>query len=641
MDVFYRKTIDRAVSMLIDKIYPETEMVLDDDVIVLTNVDIRCTNDPGETDDSDEECDNELRRILGDESDFTYESMDDDMSDFIDDRPEEEMSEHSGDTSDNESCAEGEEDKEYDSEDYKSVNGSESESSESESENENGNGNKNDANSDSDTPNTPRKIHQTVNFVDSSSESEKDDSGESSDESDDSPKISPRKKLKLCNSSDDEPSGCSSVEDTNNYLNESPESHVVPIGNDANKQHVNKFGVYLLPTINGIRTCLRYHGRIGMKGIRGYCRKMTKKQFCDLINRKRRLDGFTRLNLLYVNARHLENRKPESNLEKSVRKLLIHLIDLWFPLGLPLIEHLDRALCLLDGMHKQIAMGKVPKLEYTNKFYALIPHQGDNRRRQRFKDIIYCDSKIEYVNKMKSAIDCLTEANRRRGINPLDYFIDNWIRVELIELNEEKIEYKILKNVVEKTQHANSSRYFRVANIFKVDNMNADENGDFSTNITHNHRYLLHFTFGCNILSILREGLKSAPKHIYSVNRFLGDGIYFWDAVANAGLNYKSLNTVYILVCRVALGNAKQVKQQYLRHDQKLQWDNDVDSIFCLGEKFSSSRSAEEDLNGAKIYCGQLEERSSYEHGYSLYNEYVIKNKQQAIVEFIIKLEKE
>lgn len=390
------------------------------------------------------------------------------------------------------------------------------------------------------------------------------------------------------------------------------------------------------------RTILRYHGRIGMNGLKGYCRPMrTKLSFCKLINKKRSLEGFTRLNLLYVNARHLENRKPKSNLAKPVRKLIIHLIDLWFPLGLPMIEHLDRAFNLLDIVKEKITRGKVPKLEYSNKFYALIPHQGDDRRRPRFRDVDYCDNKIEYVNKMKSAITCLVDAISKRNTNPLDYFIENWMRVELNELNNENRQYEILNRVVENTQHANSSRRFRVANIFQVDNMNPDENGDFSTNITHNHRYLLHFTFGCNLLSILREGLQSAPKHIHSVNRFLGEGIYFWDAVANAGLNYKSLNIVYILVCRVALGNAVQVQQQYLRHDQTLEWPDDADSIYVLGGKFSSSRSVDEDFNQAKIYCGQLGDKHSEEYGYSLYNEYVVRNKQQVMVEYILKLEKE
>lgn len=171
--------------------------------------------------------------------------------------------------------------------------------------------------------------------------------------------------------------------------------------------------------------------------------------------------------------------------------------------------------------------------------------------------------------------------------------------------------------------------------------MNRKTNGDFSTLITSNHRYLFHFTFASNLPCILREGLVPAPSHIYSVNRFLGEGIYFWDAIANAGLNYKSLNTVYILACRVALGNAKQVEQQYLNHDQILDWDDGFDSIYCLGQKFTSSRDAEEDLNGAKIYCGQLGERKTGDYGYSLYNEYVIRNKQQVSVEYIIKLVKE
>lgn len=84
-----------------------------------------------------------------------------------------------------------------------------------------------------------------------------------------------------------------------------------------------------------------------------------------------------------------------------------------------------------------------------------------------------------------------------------------------------------------------------------------------------------------------------------------------------------------------------QVIQQYLKHGEKLDWEDDADSIFCLGEKFSTSMDAEEDLNEAKIYCGQLGERQPEHHGYSLYNEYVVRNKQQVIVDYILKLVKE
>lgn len=203
------------------------------------------------------------------------------------------------------------------------------------------------------------------------------------------------------------------------------------------------------------QTVIRYHGRIGMKGMRGYCREMTKRKFCDLINRKRNLDGYTRLNLKYINARHLECRKSECKMEKPVRKLLIHLIDQWFPLGIPQLIHLDRSIDLLQCIRQKIIGDEVPHLKYSNKFYALIPHQGDNRRRRRFDTVEYCDSKIGFVNKMKSAIECLDKAEERhnKNINPLDYFIENWLEIELKALDTNEKAYKILQQAVTNTQH--------------------------------------------------------------------------------------------------------------------------------------------------------------------------------------------
>lgn len=378
-----------------------------------------------------------------------------------------------------------------------------------------------------------------------------------------------------------------------------------------------------------------------MGGIKRFCKEITKRKFCDLIHRKRVRDGYTRINLMYVNARHLEYRKSESNSPKAVRKLLIHIIDQYFPVGIPQDIHLDRATNLLERLKRKITAGKVPKLKHSNKFYEMIPHLGDPRRRPRFKDTETCDNKLKYVDEMRSAVKCFEKCDGKRDINPLDYFMEEFLRIDLKVLDTNDTTYQILNEVIENTQHRNASRQFSVQNIFQVDNMNADANGDFSTEITMNHRYLFHFTFASNLPCILRDGLLVAPKHIHSINRFLGDGIYFWDAIANAGLNYRSLNIVYVLVCRVALGKMQQVDQQYLQHDETFHWDEATDSIYCLGNKFSSSRDDEKDLNGAKIYSGKLGEKTyNSAHRYSLYNEYVVRNKNQVMVEYIVKLEK-
>lgn len=378
-----------------------------------------------------------------------------------------------------------------------------------------------------------------------------------------------------------------------------------------------------------------------MPGIKGYCRpNVTKKQFCDLISRKRVKYGHTRLNLMFVNARHLEYRKPDSDqVPNAVRKLLIHLIDQWFPVGIPHDIHLNRAINLLEILQRKIECGKMPRLKHSNKFYELIPHQGESARRPRFKTVDLCANKIEYVKRMKSAIDCLEKFQRPGNDNPWECFLVNWLQIDLRVVEPSEQAHEILSSVIANTQHPNASRQFDVANIFQVENLPHKRTNEFETNITENHRYLFHFTFASNLLCILREGLLVAPQHIHSVNRFLGDGIYFWDAVANAGLNYKSLNIVYVLVCRVALGKQQEVQQQYLQHGEQLQWDADSDSIFCLGKQYKSSRDADCDLNGAKIFAGQLEEKANFTvDQYSLYNEYVVRNENQVKIEYIVKL---
>ncbi|XP_055326600.1 uncharacterized protein LOC129580314 [Sitodiplosis mosellana] len=414
MSYYYQHAVDRTVSLLMNKQYPEREMVLEDDVIVLTKVDISCTNNPGEMEDSDEDSENELMQVYINESDLELlDDDDDDIDEFIDDRPENELSENSDDS--------GEEDKEYDS-DLQNGNDSEGESEdESEPENgpdsNNGNGEENESNSDSDSDDEPIQSPRKKSKVDIFKE---DSSSESSNEGNDNDRPS-------CNS--DSLTESSNVENEADNVGDSTDPRGLNSfpgtswmeksnGKSVQKKHVNKFAVFLLPKIDRKLTCLRYHGRIGMKGIKGHCGKMSKTKFCNLINKKRNTYGFTRLNLMYANARHLECRKAESALEKPVRKLLIHLIDQWFPLGIPQLLHLNRAVDLLECLKKKIGENKMPHSKYSNKFYALIPHQGDNQRRERFKTIEHCDNKIKYVNKMQSAIECLTEAEYMRQYQP-------------------------------------------------------------------------------------------------------------------------------------------------------------------------------------------------------------------------------
>lgn len=344
---------------------------------------------------------------------------------------------------------------------------------------------------------------------------------------------------------------------------------------------------------------------------------------------------------MYVNARHLEYRKAEAaHLPKAVRKLLIHLIDQWFPIGIPDEIHLDRAINLLEIMTRKIENGITPSLRHSNKFYELIPHQGDSARRPRFTTAELCANKINYVSRMKSAIDCFVRARAFPNDNPLEFFLEDWLEIDMRVVEPDEDAYNVLSSVVANTQHPNSSRQFDVTNIFQIENLPRKKTNDFETTITENHRYLFHFTFASNLLCILREGLLVAPAHIHSVNRFLGDGIYFWDAIANTGLNYKSLNIVYVLVCRVALGKQQEVEQQYLEHGEQLEWDADSDSIFCLGKQFTSSRDADLDLNGAKIFCGKLDEKTDNPvDRYSLYNEYVVRHENQVKIEYIVKLE--
>lgn len=184
-------------------------MILDDDIIVLTKVDIGEEKDHEEIDECDEKC--ELRNIYEDEdSDMENDGIDlddgADLIDFIDDRPESELENSSGYDDDSD------EDSKYNSLPEIDSDRSSDETDEDEE------------NSDNESNSTAKQCN-----------------GDSDDDDDDNIRPSPRKRARLYSSSDSETDdiGFNSVGDFN----------AITISNGSTHKHVNKFGVYLLPKI--------------------------------------------------------------------------------------------------------------------------------------------------------------------------------------------------------------------------------------------------------------------------------------------------------------------------------------------------------------------------------------------------------
>lgn len=383
--------------------------------------------------------------------------------------------------------------------------------------------------------------------------------------------------------------------------------------------------------------CLRYYGRIGMNGMspENIYPSIAPKKYCEIIERDLKERKFTRLHITYANADHLIYRTPSSNLPAAIKYFLMFLIDQYFVLGIPKVEHLDEAELLLNSIKNKIKTGKIPELIYSNKFYELIPHQGDNQNRKRFRTNRFCNKKLSLIRKMRLIASKLNEASDsacHNNKNPIDVFLQDWLNIEVRMVNPKSDVFRVLEQVAYNTQHANSSPGFSVKKIFKILNSNAHR---VFNETMENHQYLIYFTFPSNLLCVLRDGVEPESNFNFTLNRTLKKGIYFSDAVANAGLNYDSFDTVYIAICRVALGKRQIIDTK----TENIEIDKSFDSVFGFGNEYASSSSNQIKLNGVMINCGKVKEKIDAPKWF-LYNEYAIHSKTQAKIEYILHLER-
>lgn len=340
----------------------------------------------------------------------------------------------------------------------------------------------------------------------------------------------------------------------------------------------------------------------------------------------------------FVNARHYSSDRPPSSLCNAVYKFIIYMIDEYFPLGIPTAVHLMKARILLLRIKHCIDNNNSVPLEFSNRFYEMIPHKGVKTRRPAFDMDVY-NMKDPYVNSMANTLEALNIARKSDDENPIDHFRRDWLHAEISVLDRKTNDYEILSDVVRKTQHPNLHQH-RVEKIFKV-----TTDHDFTNDIS-NHHYLFHFSFPSNLIGILREGLLVRPPYL-SFDRRFGDGIYFTNAIANAGIRHGSMDSVYVLVCRVALGRMKTISY---REDLKCFLGSDGDSAFChsriiiedmcLKSPFGLESQQKKALNGATICCGQMKDTINPKQYHNNYDEYIVPSANQVKIEYIIKLKK-
>lgn len=388
---------------------------------------------------------------------------------------------------------------------------------------------------------------------------------------------------------------------------------------------------------------MRCHGQVGMPGFRDGCLITSlaeSKKFKNHIEKEMRDGSFYRLEVECLNVEHLIYGQPDSYLLDSVKNLIMYLLDQYMPMGILSIKQVKMARATLEKIRIQLTRendrDKFKKLEsLSEEFYQMIPHNGNSISLQIIDSEQKYNSKIEILKRLRSAIKSLKAGRKRPYTNPTDYFTRQWLRTKLDVVDCYSPEYYMVKNCIEKTQHPND-HFLRLKNLFKV---SSRANSNFNQSIG-NHHLLYHFTWQSNILGILREGLLVAPFHINSKNRFLGTGIYFWDCASIALSKFRDYpsNTAVLIICRVALGKQQLVQQHYLREGQEFIFEDGMNSLCCNGSHYSQTNNNYSEINGTKMFCGNIENSSFID--FDAYNKYMVPNANQVKIEYIAEFEK-
>lgn len=379
------------------------------------------------------------------------------------------------------------------------------------------------------------------------------------------------------------------------------------------------------------------HGRIGMEGLARfstYRRMGSQDEFEQFINRKINKMDFNYLNISHLNTRHFLHDQPGSELPRRNRNFLIYLLDEVMPFGIFKPSHLMHANHILNLIKVTIDQ-QASITKFSNEFYAAIPHSGDRARRPIIDNVKLYDQKARLVEHLESIVSSLREG-LELSISPLDHFSRNWLKSEFQRIPRKKTTFRVLENFINSTQHDHDGIYFEMERVFKI-RSNAHSNFN---NEMGNHHYLIHSTYPCNVLGILRDGLVIAPGHLQGFNSFLGNGIYFWDAAAIALDRFKNVLTKdgILLVCRVALAECHSVGPQgsFKKEDHGSAYN----SIVSSGLKYSRDQSNGLTLDGAKIPLVNLPKKCSSSKSQADYNRYMVFESSQVKVDYILCLKK-
>ncbi|GBP32817.1 Poly polymerase 1 [Eumeta japonica] len=243
------------------------------------------------------------------------------------------------------------------------------------------------------------------------------------------------------------------------------------------------------------------------------------------------------------------------------------------PLGKLSKKQITSGYKVLSGLLELIEKGEATEtkvIDFTNRFYTLIPHDFGLANPPLLNDVELIKKKIEMLDNLleiEIAYNMLNQDSEDDSLPPVDsHYLK--LKAEIVPLDRKSPEYEMILTYVKNT-HATTHAYYtlEVHQIFKVAREKEDERYKPFKKL-HNRRLLWHGSRTTNFTGIISQGLRIAPPEAPVTGYMFGKGIYFADMVSKSA-NYcctsQSEPVGLMLLCEVALGNMKECSRaQYV-----------------------------------------------------------------------------
>ncbi|XP_064402678.1 uncharacterized protein LOC135348405 isoform X3 [Halichondria panicea] len=250
---------------------------------------------------------------------------------------------------------------------------------------------------------------------------------------------------------------------------------------------------------------------------------------------------------------------------ESMKKAMLEFeIDIKkMPLGKLSRRQIESAYSVLSELQREIVGTQNPSkiLDYTNKFYTLVPHDFGMTKPPPLNSEEVIKIKTQMLDNLLEIEVAYSLLKQEDGVSggkdPLDLHYEQ-LKTKMDVLPKSSDEFSMLQEYVSNTHAVTHSQYsLEVLEVFKVDREGEGKKYKPFSKL-HNRQLLWHGSRKTNFVGILSQGLRIAPPEAPVTGYMFGKGVYFADMVSKSA-NYcntsRSDNEGLMLLCEVALGD--------------------------------------------------------------------------------------